>query len=178
MLKYITLLLFATVADADPRHFFDPRCPAAASLDVPGSSRVCSSCVYDTLTLTLNATVMDCVTACCGDWSCLSFVFIPPSSVPTESLNGSWINHDSLRGDSGVIMSQLGTTITAVSTDPAKAYWTSATGVVTDLSHLWLCFDCESGDTKNNRSGTLSDGNATITLERLPFDPANFSQVG
>lgn len=151
----------ANSAAADPRYFFDARCPLAASFDDAGTTRVCSSCIYTTVVLSANATAADCATACCGDWSCLSFVYSPPAPPSPFSLNGSWVNHDSLRGESGVVMSQVGSAISATSTDPSKAYWSTAEGVLTGESNLWLCFDCGGGDTKNNRTGVLSDDNAT-----------------
>ena len=177
MFTFVILLLLK-LALGDPRYFFDPRCPAEAVADPVGTTRTCSSCVYSVVDLPQNATIDDCATACCGDWSCLSFVFTPPSSPVTWSLNGSWTNFDSLRGESGLTIEQDGIVLSAQSNDPAKAYWSSATGAMTSATKLWLCFDCGGGDTKNNRTGTLFDNNSTIAFDRLPFDPVNFTQVG
>lgn len=161
------ILILAARGTSDPRYFFDTRCPLEASVDAQGTTRVCNSCVYTTVELPANATAVDCATACCGDWSCLSFVFSPPAPASPSSLNGSWVNYDSLRGESGVVMSQTGATISAVSTDPAKAYWSSAEGVLTGETSLWLCFDCGGGDIKNNRTGVLSNDNKTSEWSTL-----------
>ena len=170
----LTLLLFQAANCQDPRHAMDPRCPLAVTFDPPSSSRPCEKCEYLTTMLPSAATVSDCATACCGDWSCLAFRFAPTT---VTTLSGIYENYDSLRGVSNVSFVQNGgDVIIAHSLDPTKAFWKNAVGRLTSASTLWLCFDCGAGDAKNNRSGTLSADNSTITFSRLPFDPANFTQ--
>lgn len=161
-------------ADDDPRHEFDPRCPPAVSVDAPGIARPCARCEYLTTTLLPGATVSDCATACCGDWSCLSFRFTP--GAPDDSFSGVWANHDSLRGVSNLTLTAHGATLNAVSANPAKAFWRRATGARAG-TRLYLCFDCDGGDARNNRTGVVAADGQSITLERLPFDPAGFTQV-
>jgi hypothetical protein len=175
----LTIVFFglAQLCRGEPRDFFDPRCPPAALVDPPGFTRSCERCVYNVIALPNNATVGDCAAACCGDWSCLSFLYSPPAPPNNVSLNGSWVNHDSLRGESGVTIVQTGAVLSALSADPSIAFWSTASGVVTSPRTLWLCFDCGGGDAKNNRTGMLSADNSTIAFERLPFDPANFTEV-
>lgn len=167
---------------ADPRHNFDPRCPPAVTLDPPETARVCSHCGYFATMLAATATPNDCSIACCGDWSCLSFIFTPAGNAPSaRSLEGSWVNHDSLRGSSGVSITQteagIGAHISARSLDPSRAFWTTAQGTWVTLTSLFLCFDCTPGHTNNNRTGTISADFQSISFDRLPFDPLNFTQV-
>lgn len=104
--------LLLSVTSAQPRYARDPRCPPNVSVDPVGVDRPCSSCGYLTVYLPLNSTVQDCAYTCCGDWSCQSFAFTPappPSPPPRNSsspLTGQWTNYDSLRGPSGVQMSE------------------------------------------------------------------------
>lgn len=170
---------FATLCSADPRYTFDPRCPPAVSFDNPKTTtRVCRHCTYKRFVMNTSSVVADCAVACCGDWSCLSFAFTAPVAPPTfAALTGAYVNHDSLRGDSGVIVFQDGVALKAVSLDPAKAFWTTAIGVRVNDSSLYFVFD---ENARNNRTGVVSvsaDGQVLIVLERLPFDPANFTQV-
>lgn len=131
--------------------------------------------MYLTVPLAANATVGDCATACCGDWNCQTFAFTPAAPPDNRSLNGSWINHDSLRGDSGVTMQQdLDGAVSAWSSDPARAYWSAATGRMINASALFLVFDANPA---NNRTGIITNNGSTITFSRVSFDPANFTQV-
>ena len=179
------LFLFVSLAFADPRHAFDPRCPPAVAFD-SGNSRGCSSrCEYQTTPLSGgNATPAGCAAACCGDWSCLSFRFTP-ATPPASLLNltGGFTNHDSLRGATGLLMLQQGDGTGAgglrcTSADPARSFWTSCEGRRTGPGGaLFLVFD---GEARNNRTGVASanpDGTVNITLSRLPIDPPGFTQV-
>ena len=158
----------------DPRHFFDPRCPPAALPDPEGSIRFAPSRAFLAMPLPATATLADCATACCGDWNCVAFA-LQPALPPGGPLSGAWLNHDSLRGTSPLTLRQTGAQLQCTSLDPSAAYWSTAEGVLApDGVHLYLVFD---GSPRNNRSGVISDGGTTITLSRLPFDPANFTQV-
>ena len=169
------LVTAAATRSADPRHDFDPRCPPAALYDPPNTARECRSCTYLTVPLPSNATAADCARACCGDWSCLSFRFTPATAG--GGLSGLWRNADSVRGITNLTLQQGGSALVAASADPAHSGWSRATGAMTSSRTLFLCFDCADGDAKNNRTGTLSADNSTITLARLSFDPPGFTQV-
>jgi len=82
-----------------------------------------------------------------------------------------------VRGVSNVSLTQSGTALYAVSADPARAYWATAAGLRVNATALFLCFDCGRGDDRNNRTGTVSMDGTRVSLSRLPFDPANFTQV-
>jgi hypothetical protein len=160
-------------ASADPRHFFDPRCPPAAVPDPIGSVRWAPSRVFKTVTLNATATLADCATACCGDWSCIAYALDLPATGP---LTGTWLNNDSLRGESLLTLAETADeALTATSLDPTHAFWHSAEGrVAADQRTLFLVFD---GDPRNNRTGNVSANGTTITLSRVSFDPPGFSQV-
>jgi hypothetical protein len=169
----LPLALTLASATADPRHFFDPRCPPAALPDGPDQVRFLPSRVFLTQALPANATLLTCATACCGDWSCIAYAFQPPQAA--GPLSGTYTNHDSLRGTSLLSLQQSGPLLSATSMDPARAFWTHAEGLLApDGVHLFLVFD---GEARNNRTGALSADRSAITLERLPMDPANFTQV-
>ena len=83
VLQLATLLppaLHAQPRDAkpnDPRHFFDRRCPAAATLDPAGQVRDPGSvsAYLRTPMASGQNTVHDCAELCCHDWSCEAFAF-------------------------------------------------------------------------------------------------------
>jgi hypothetical protein len=173
-MRHFQLLVSVTLGvTADPRHFFDKRCPPAAIPDPVGSVRWAPSRVYKTFPLNgTNGTLADCAYACCGDWSCIAFAVDAPASGP---LTGTWLNKDSLRGASLLTLAEAGAALTATSLDPAKAFWRYAAGRVgADGRTLYLVFD---GDSANNRSGNVSSDGTTITLSRVAFDPPGFTQV-
>lgn len=170
----------AAAASSDPRHQFDPNCPPNVTLDAPGSLRLCRSCGFLTLAMPLNATAADCAAACCGDWNCQSFQFTPggaPTPPPANSsspLSGEWLNHDSLRGTSGVSMHEGDKgVVSAKSEDPGVAFWTSALGHRINATAIFLSFD---GSASNNRTGTISPDGLTIFFSRESFDPEGFTQ--
>jgi hypothetical protein len=157
---------------ADPRHFFDPRCPPAAVPDPIGSVRWAASRAFKTVTLNASATLADCATLCCGDWSCIAYALDAPASGP---LTGTWLNRDSLRGESLLTLAETGDALAATSLDPAHAYWHSASGLVAaDGRSLFLVFD---GNPDNNRTGNVSADGTSIALSRVSFDPPGFTQV-
>ena len=81
MLRVLWAISLAVYAEAQ-RHNFDKRCPAAATLDLAGQQRDPSSeSSYLFTTLAAGSTVQDCVIACCGDWSCVSFAFYTPDAA-------------------------------------------------------------------------------------------------
>ena len=184
-LALAALLLSSRPAQgADPRHQRDARCPGNVSVDASSLLRQCRSCGYLTVPLAANATVADCAYACCGDWSCQTFIFHhpsppqPPPSGPSAPLNGSYVNYDSLRGASGVVMSEDSSgALVALSTDPRSAFWTRADGRRVDATSIFLCFDCSGGSSSNNRTGVISPDGMNISLSRLPFDPQGWTQV-
>jgi hypothetical protein len=170
--------LVASAVALDPRHEVDPRCAPAVEFDNATTTRMCRSCGYLTTALAAGASALDCARLCCGDWSCLSFVFVPPIVGPTPSLanlSGSYDNNDSLRGQSGVTLTEFpGGGLLAVSSDPAKAFWSQARGVRFNSTALFLCFDCSPGSDQNNRTGSIAldaQGSVVIALQRLDFDP-------
>ena len=167
-----TVALFRA-ATADPRHFRDPRCPLAATSDPIGSVRYARSRVYLTFPLNFsNSTLSECAYACCGDWSCIAYAI---EDAATGPLSGTWTNSDSVRGESLLTLAETGTVLTATSLDPAKAFWHTAAGrVAADGRTLFLVFD---QNPLNNRSGNISADGSVISLSRVHFDPANFTQV-
>ena len=182
--RFSALLLLAAAAAPptaaeDPRYQRDARCPPAVTLDAPGSLRQCRSCGYLTVSLPATATAADCAYACCGDWSCQTFTFTPPSASPAPAnasspLTGAWANHDSLRGVSGVsLVENTDGSITGQSLDPAVAFWSTCAGRRVGPAGLFLVFD---GHASNNRSGVISPDGTEIFLERLSFDPPGFTQ--
>jgi hypothetical protein len=167
------LVLLALCVSADPRHFFDPRCPPAAVPDPPGSIRWAPGRVFKSFPLNAtNGTLADCAAACCGDWSCIAYALDAPAG---GRLTGTWLNRDSLRGASLLTLVEAGAALAATSQDPQKAFWRGAAGrVAADGRTLYLVFD---GNPLNNRSGNVSADGATIALSRVSFDPPGFSQV-
>ena len=102
----------------------------------------------------------------------------PPPSGPSAPLNGSYINRDSLRGDSGVTITEDASgALVALSADPRSAFWTRADGRRVDATNVFLCFDCGGGSDANNRTGVISPDGMNISLSRLPFDPQGWTQV-
>lgn len=202
-MKRVVCALFLSVAFAsaqphnaapiDPRHHFDSRCPKAVTLDPSDKQRdPTSSSNYLWNPMPATATVEDCARACCGDWSCEAFAFYGAKKLPpappapaSSSLTGSWINHDSLRGDSHITLKQTGKRIEATSLQPRLSEWRVASGTVnapdtggylyfsgtTDNEHY-----AAYGQQPNNRTFTLSADHSTMHLERLSFDPVGFTQ--
>jgi len=154
---------------ADPRHAFDARCPPAAAFDAAGTQRACARCEFKTTPLAANATAADCARACCGDWNCLAFRFSPVAGG--GALSGVWANHDSLRGVSNLTLAQRGDALAAASADPARAFWSLAAGRLTAPAALFLCFDCGTGDARNNRTGTFVNRNQNTPTARTSREP-------
>ena len=174
-LSFALLALAPARAQADPRHELDPRCPASATLDPVGYSRVKSAgdeIAYATAAMNASATAQDCAAACCQDWCCVSFVFSPASG---PGLSGAWQEHDSARGVVGVALTQArsGGGLEATSADPQKARWAQASGSLSpDGVHFWMVFD---KNPSNNRTGVVGGSGALLTFERLPWDPPQFT---
>ena len=119
MMTSNAMLLSLFSAVLGQRYNFDARCPAAVALDPPGQQRdptSSSSYMFKTLAVyaagfkpaipclrvirsrfrihhckQANATVTDCVHACCHDWSCVSFAFYPSAAAgrPSECTGSS-----------------------------------------------------------------------------------------
>ena len=172
----------------DPRHHFDERCPKAVTLDAKGTQRDPSSTSsYLWTPMAASGTVEECARLCCGDWSCEAFAFVKPKAGPAPappadgSLTGDWLNHDSLRGVSQITMRQEGTQLTATSLQPHVSFWAGASGSI-DGKRGFLTFgdsafgNSEDSKVNNNRSFTVSADNSELYLERLSFDPPNFTQ--
>jgi len=124
----------------DPRHHFDKRCPPGVTMDGPKKQRdPTSTSSYLWTPMPKTATVADCVTACCHDWSCEAFAFVepkkpaPPAPIPSgaASLTGDWVNHDSLRGESHITMTQSpGGKLKAKSLNAQRSMWSAAVGAI------------------------------------------------
>lgn len=75
MARAVALLLACRTVHAtiEPRYQRDSRCPAAIKYDAAGSTRLLSGSRYKDVSGI--ASVEACGYACCGDWSCLAFVY-------------------------------------------------------------------------------------------------------
>ena len=166
----------------DPRHHFDTRCPPGVTMDPAGRQRdPASSSSYLWTPLPKAATVTDCVALCCHDWSCEAFAFVEPRKEPAPApgpgaatLTGDWVNHDSLRGESHITMTQsAGGRLSAKSLDVQRSAWSVAVGAVaTGGTSGYLFF----GSPTNNRTFTVSADKNELFLDRLSFDPPGFTQ--
>ena len=102
------------------------------------------------------------------------------------NLSGTWLNHDSVRGVSTVVLAEGAAagllppgsahhSLSAQSMQPRQAHWTTAIGVVDGaMTHGYLAFDNRSS---NNRTFSVSADKNTIFLSTRPgVDPPSFSQ--
>lgn len=91
-----------------------------------------------------------------------------------RDFSGGWVNNDSAWGPNPVGCTQTGTALYCWPGKPAQAHWATATGVVRNRSTIEMWFE---PNPQNVRVGVVAADNATITFQRLAWDPPHYTQV-